>query len=167
MQDSNRNKEHKIERLTSKKGSTSPATLTALIHAAQTGKEILLVHTGLLCLTQLISKDVEHEFTVTVCVDVTVCLQIQVLLQLGRINQVAVVCEADTVRRVDVEGLGLSIGTATSGRVAEVTNTHRARQVGDLRTIVEDLGSHTVCLQLVDSATRCTGCNTSCILATV
>jgi hypothetical protein len=48
-----------------------------------------------------------------------------------------------------------------------VANTHRTRQVGHLGTVLEDLGSHAVGLQLVDPTPGRTGCNTGCILTTI
>ena len=152
---------------TSKHSSTSPATLAALVHAGQTGEEVLVVDTGLLGLTQFISKDVEHELTVTVSVDVTVSLEIQVLPKLSSVDQVTVVRKADTVRAVHVERLSLGIGTGSRGRVSQVTNSHESREVGDLSTILEDLGSHTVGLHLVESTPRRTCCDTGCILTTI
>lgn len=63
-------------KLTSKHSGTGPATLAALIHAAQAGKEVLVVDTSLLGLTQLIGENIEHELTVTIGVDVTMGLKI-------------------------------------------------------------------------------------------
>lgn len=155
------------KRLTSQHRSACPSTLTALIHPAQASKEILFVHTRLLCLAQLIRKDVQHELTITIGVDVSVCLQIQIPLEFRRIDEVSIVGEADTIRTVHIERLRFSIGTATSSRVAQVTDAHRAGQVCNLRTILEDLGCHAIGLQLVDPAPGSAGRDTGCILATV
>jgi len=126
-----------------------------------------VVHTSLLGLTQLISEDVEHELTVTIGVDVTVGLEIQMPLKLTGIDQITVVRKANTVRAVDVEWLSFGIGTGSCGRVPQVTNTHEARQVGDLSTIMEDLGSHAVGLQLVKPTPGRTCRDTGCILTTI
>jgi len=152
---------------TGQHGSACPSTFTALVHTAQASKKILFVHTSLLCLAQLVGKDVEHELTVTVSVDVTVRLQIQISLQLRRVNEVSVVSEADTVRAVHVKGLSLRIRTATSSRVPQMADTHRARQVGNFGAILKDLGSHAVGFELVNSTPGRTGRDAGCILATI
>jgi len=133
-----------LKQLTSQHSSACPATFTALVHAAQGGEEVLFVDTSLLCLTQLIGEDVQHELTVTISVDVAVGFQVQVALQLWSIDQVAIVSQADTVGAVNVEGLGLCIGAATSSRVPEVANTHSTREVSHLCTVMEDLSRHAV-----------------------
>lgn len=155
------------EELTCKQGSAGPSTFTPLIHAAQTGEQIFFVDSSLLCLTQFIGKDVQHELTVTLSVDVTVCLQIQVSLQLRSVDEVSVVGKADSVWAVHIEGLGLRSGTAASSGVSQMGNAHRPRKVGDLGTVVKDLGSHAVGLQLVDTPSRRAGGNASGILTTV
>lgn len=138
-----------------------------MVHAAQARKKILFVYTSLLCLAQLISKDVQHELTVTVGVDVTVCFQIQVSFQFWRIDEISIMGKADAVWTVHIERLCFGIGTATSCRVAQVPNTHGAGKVRDFGAILEDLGGHAIGLQLVDSAPGRTGRNTGCILTTV
>lgn len=139
------------EEITSKHGSAGPSTFTPFIHPTQASEEVFFVDSGLLCLTQFIGKDVEHELTVTLSVDVTVCLQVQISLQLGSIDEVSVMGKANAIRAVHVEGLGLRIGTAASGRIPQMGNAHRPWKVGYLGTIVKDLSSHAIGLQLVDT----------------
>ena len=144
-----------------------PSTFTSLVHPTQTGKEVFPIHSGLLGLAQLVSEDVEHEFTVTVGVDVTVSLKIQMPLQLRGVDQVAIVGQTDTIGTVDVEWLGLSVGTATGRGVSQVTNSHESREVSHPSTVLEDAGRHSVGLELVNPSTGCAGCDTCSILTSI
>lgn len=154
-------------KLTSKHSGTGPATLAALIHAAQAGKEVLVVDTGLLGLTQLIGENIEHELTVTIGVDVTVGLKIQMLAKISGVDQVTVVCKADTIGAINVEWLSFGIGTGACGRVSQMANSHEARQVGNLSTVMEHLGSHAIGFELVKPTPGRTCCYTSCILTAI
>lgn len=153
--------------LTGKQGSACPATFTTLIHTAQGREEVLLVDTSLLCLAQLVREDIQHQLTVTIGIDMTVSLQVKILLQFWRVDEVAVVGQANAVGAVHVERLGLRIRTAPSGRVTKVTNSHRSREIGNFGTVMEDLSCHAVGLQLVDPTTGSTGCDSGCILTTI
>lgn len=156
-----------LELLTSQHSGAGPATLAPLVHPAKTGKDILLVDTRFLGLTQLIRKDVQHQLAITVGVDVTMGFQIEIPLQLGGIDQISIVGQANAVRTIYIERLSLGICTASRSWISQMTNTHRTWKICDFGTVVEDFGSHAVRLQLVNSTAGRTGCNTSGILTSI
>lgn len=94
-------------------------------------------------------------------------LLIQVTSELGSVDEVAVVSEADAVRRVDIEWLRLSVRTATGSRVSEVAKTHVARKVAHALAVVENFGSKTVAFALENLTTERAGRDTAGILSTV
>ena len=68
---------------------------------------------------QLVREHVEQHFGVGAGVDVAPVVADQHFRELGGVGQVAVVREADAVRRVDVERLRLGGGVAAGGRIAQ------------------------------------------------
>lgn len=145
----------------------SPAPLASLVHPAQACKEIFPVHTRLLGLAELIGKDVQHQLTIAISVDVAVGLKIQVSFQLGSIDEVSVMGQANTVGAVHIKGLSLGIRAASSSWVSQMSNAHEAWKVRHSRTIIENLGCHTIGLQLVNATTCRARCNTRSILASI
>jgi hypothetical protein len=93
--------------LTSKHGSARPATNTELVHAFESSKAIVGIDTRLSSLIQLISEDVQHEFTVTLGIDMPVCFVVKSLAQCGSVDEVAVMGHGNTVWAVHVERLRL------------------------------------------------------------
>ncbi len=73
-------------------------------------------------------EHVQQYFRVGVGVDVTQVGLVDLLGQLFDVGQVAVVCQGDAVRRVDVERLGLGRGRAARSRVAHVADADVADQ---------------------------------------
>jgi hypothetical protein len=94
-------------------------------------------------------------------------LVIETLAQSRGVDEVAVVSQADTVRAVYIERLGFRVGTAASGRVAEVTKTHVSGQVSDTGSVLENARGHAVALALVETTARAAAHDTSRILAAV
>jgi hypothetical protein len=94
-------------------------------------------------------------------------LLVQVPPELRRIDEVAVVSEGDTVRRVDVERLRLGVRAAASSRVSEVTKTHGTGKVAHALAVVEHLGCESIALALHDLAAAGAGGDTASILSTV
>jgi hypothetical protein len=94
-------------------------------------------------------------------------LVVKTFSERGRIDEVAIVRHADSVRAVHIERLCLCIGAAAGRGVSKVAETHEARKVRDARAVVEDLGGHTVALALVEAPARTTADYASSILATV
>ena len=152
---------------TSKHGSAGPTTLALLVHALKSEETVGRVDTGLSSLVELVGKDVQHELTVALGVDVAMGFLIQITPEFGCVDEVTVVSKADAVRGVDVERLRLSICAAASSRVSEVADTHVTREIAHALTIVENLGCKSVALTLEElAAARACG-NTASILATV
>lgn len=114
---------------TSKHGSACPSTNAQLVHALESGKAVIGVNTRLASLVELISKDVQHELTVALGVDVSVRLVIKTFSERGRVDEVAIVRHADSVRTIHVERLCLCMGAAAGGRVSQVTKAHEARKI--------------------------------------
>ena len=93
--------------------------------------------------------------------------EIQVSLELWGIDEISIVGEANAVRAVYIKRLSLGVcATACSG-IPQVTNAHGARKVCYFGTILENLGCHTIGLELIDSTTRRASSNTDGILTTI
>lgn len=93
--------------------------------------------------------------------------EIQVSLELWGIDEISIVSEANAVWTVYIEWLSLGIRATPCSGIPQVTNAHGARKVCYLGTILENLGCHTIGLELVDSTTRRTSSNTDSILTTI
>jgi hypothetical protein len=137
---------------TSQHGSASPTTLALLVHALESKEAVGRVDTGLSSLVELVGENVQHELTVALGVDVAMRLLVQITPKFGRVDEVTIVSEADTVRGVDVERLRLSICAAAGSWVSEVANTHVTREVAHTLTVVEDFGCKSVALALEELA---------------
>jgi hypothetical protein len=146
---------------TCKHSRTCPSTNAELIHSFQGCKAIVGVDTRFPSLVQLVCEDVQHKLAIALCVDMPVRVLIEEFAELRRIDQVAVVGHADTVRAVDVKGLSLGIRAATCRWVSKVAESHEAREVRNTGAIVEDLGGHSVALALVE-ATASTAAHDAC-----
>ncbi len=136
---------------TGKHRGTGPSALTLAIHAAETGKEILGIDSRLLRLVELVGKDVDHQLAVAVRVDVPMRLLVKEALELLRVDEVPVVRKANAVGTIDIEGLSLGIGAASSSRISQMTQAHESGQIADACAIVEDSGGHAIAFALVDS----------------
>ena len=80
-------------------------------------------------LAELVREHVEQHFGIGVGVEVAVILLLDEPLQLVGIDEIAVVREADAVRRVDVERLRLRDGRAAGRRVAHVAQADVAAEL--------------------------------------
>lgn len=138
-----------------------------MVHLGQRIEDVLCVDTSLLCLTELIGEDVEHQFAVAVGVDVSVDFKVHVPPELHGVDQVAVVGEADAVRAVDIKRLSFSVGTASGGGIAQVSDAHAAQQIRQPGAGLENLGCHAILLSDVDATTRCRGGNADSVLTAV
>lgn len=87
----------------------SPCTFTSLVSLGQGAENVVGVDTGLASLVEVAGEDIEHQLAVRIGVDVTVGLLVEIGAQSRSIDQVAVVCEADTIWRVHVERLAGNI----------------------------------------------------------
>lgn len=96
-----------------------------------------------------------------------VCFVVETLAQCRGIDEVAVVGHGDSVRAVDVERLSLCVGTASSSRISQVTETHEAREIRNSLTLLEHSGGKAVAFALVETSTGTASNYTSRILATV
>ena len=152
---------------TSQHSSTSPSTGTQLVHPLQRRKAIVCINTCFARFVKLIRENVQHKFTVALGVDMPVSLVIESLAQCRCVDQVSVVRHANAVWAVDVERLGFGVCTAASGRVSQMSEAHEARKVRDARAVLENPGSHTVTLALVEASTSAATDDTSGILATM
>ena len=76
------------------------------------------------------------------------------------IDEIPVVRHADAVRTIDVERLGLSVGTAASSWVSQVTEAHEAGQIRYSSSLLEDFGGEPVALALVKATASTTGNDT-------
>jgi hypothetical protein len=87
---------------------------------------------------QLGGEHVQQHLGIGGGVEVATLLADQHLGELGRVGQVAVVAEADAVRRVDVERLRLGDPVAAGGRIADVADADVALEV-EHGLLVEDV----------------------------
>ena len=95
-------------------GRASEASDAPLVHAREGSEDIFRVDTRLAGLVELVGENVEHQLAVALGVDVTVGGVVEICPKFFGVDEVSIVSEADTVGRVDVEGLAL--GTATDSR---------------------------------------------------
>lgn len=86
--------------LTRKQGGTSPAPYASLVHALKSIHYVLIIDPCLAGLVQLIGKDVEHQFTVTLGVDMSVCFDVEEAFEIGGIDQVAILDIEDVRARL-------------------------------------------------------------------
>lgn len=98
-----------------------------------------MINASLFGFVELISKHVEHKLTVTVCVDVSVGLEVEETFKCLRINQVAIVRKAYTIRAVHVKWLSLGIGAATGCWISEMADPHKAWKILEPSSVMEDL----------------------------
>jgi hypothetical protein len=144
-----------------------PPALTPIVHPAQGVEEILGIDAGLLCLVQLIGEDIQHQLAVAVGIKMAVGFEVQVALELYGVDQVAVMGEADAVRAIDIERLGLG-HRARSGRgVTYMADAHAPWNPFKYGSVTEDLSNHAVLLVHMQPTSRRGGDNAGSILATV
>lgn len=108
-----------------------------------------------------------HQFAIAVRVDMPVSIPVQIFPEIFSIDQVPIVRESDSVRAVDVEGLGFSACAATGSRIPQVSQTHEAGKILYSGSIMEDLSCHAIAFALVDSSARSTSSYATCILSAV
>lgn len=94
-------------------------------------------------------------------------LVVESLAQRGGIDEVTIVGHTDTVRAIDVKGLGLRVRAAASCRVSQMAKTHEAGEIGNTSTILEDLGGHAIALALVETTAGTAADYTSSVLSAV
>ena len=94
-------------------------------------------------------------------------LVVESLAQRGGVDEVTIMSHADTVRAVDVKGLGLRVCAAASCGVSQMAKTHEAGEIGNTSTILEDLGGHAIALALVETTAGTAADYTSSVLSTV
>jgi hypothetical protein len=90
----------------------------------------------------------------------------QALRELIGIGQVAVMGEDNTVRRIDVKGLGFRTGARPGGGVTAMTDTHIPHQPLDI-FLLENIPDQAIGLVSVEAGLLITGRNTGRILAAV
>ena len=106
-------------------GVAAPA---ATVHAGDGGEDGLRRELAAVLALQFVGEHVEQRLGVGTGVQVAPVVIDQELLQLAGVGQIAVVREADAVRRIDVERLGLGGTGASRRRVARVADAHVALQ---------------------------------------
>ena len=94
---------------------------------------------------QLAREHVEQHFRIGAGVEMTEVFADQHFRELGGVRQVAVVPEADAVRRVDVERLRFGGGVAARGRIAHVADADVALQAQHV-ALLEDVAHQAVLL---------------------
>ena len=99
---------------TCKHGRTSPGSIAFLIHAGEGCEYIFIINTGFSGFIQLVCKDIEHDFTIALGINVTVGIHIQETFQCSGIDEIPVMGEADSIGRINVKWLRLRVG-ATPG----------------------------------------------------
>ena len=96
-------------------------------------------------LAELVREHVQQHFRVGVGVEVAVVLLLDEAFQLVGVDEVAVVREADAVRRVDVERLRFREARAAGRRVAHVAEADVARELQHV-ALQEDVADEAVAL---------------------
>ena len=141
--------------------------MTSVVQSAETAEQILVVDTGLFRLAKFVGKDVQHQLAVAVGVDMPVGLGIQVLSELVRVDEIAVMGEADTIGAIDVEWLRLYLGACPGGGIPQMAQAHTALENFEHRAVAEDLGDHAFISTHVKSSSRGTRDYARSILTTV
>lgn len=155
------------ERSTCKHGNTCPPANAALVHPFQGCKAIVGVDTSLSSLVELISEDIQHQFAITLGVDVSMSLLVQMFAQFRRVDEVAIVAHGDAIGAVDVERLCLRVCATASSWVSKMAETHEAGEVCHACAILENSGSHPIAFALVEATARVTAYDARRILSAV
>jgi hypothetical protein len=123
----------------------------APVHAAHGVEDVARARRGLPELLQLVREDVEQHLRIRAGMQVTLVSAREHLGERGRVGQVAVVCQADPVRRVDVERLRFARSRAARRRVAHVSQSEIPAQRQHV-ALFEDIAHEPVRLARVQRA---------------
>lgn len=101
-----------------------PSTFTPPVHATQCRKDVIAVNARFAGDIEFVGKDIQHQLTVAICIDVSMCLLIEEVFQLEGIDEVAVVRETYAIGTVDEERLRLSVCACARGGISKVSKSY-------------------------------------------
>ena len=110
-------------------GDDGVTAAAAPIHRADRGENVGRRDARRTDALQLGGEHVEQDFRIGTGVEVAAILAFDDFGEFARVGEIAVVREADAVRRVDVERLGFRGAVASGGRIAHVAHAHVALEL--------------------------------------
>lgn len=76
--------------LTSQHRRACEASHASFVHPSKSLHDVFVIDTSFPSLIQLVSEDVEHQFTIALGIYVSVGLDVEEMLEFGRVDQVAI-----------------------------------------------------------------------------